>query len=186
MQSRTFARHCPNCGASYVRGLRRFRRRGTRLLVILGPILLLLAGAGAGAYLKLDHDAEVRQEKQEATEARERKAREEERQRQQAAQAQADADALEVDLRQDSVTDLERAVKKDAEENVGLGLFTGPITQVQCDAVDGNLDDLSVDAIKFDCLAANQENDDGTIEGYRYSSSIDFESGQMRWRLGGG
>jgi hypothetical protein len=186
VQSRTFDDRCPNCGSSYLRGLRRFRRRSIRMLVVLVPLLLVLGGAGAAVYLKLDHDADQRAAKREAAEQREQQRERAERQRQADAQAQADADALQADLREDSVRDLENAVKKDAEENVSLGLFTGPITQVQCDPVDGNLDDLSIDNVKFECLAANQENEDGTIEGYRYSSSIDFESGEMRWRVGGG
>ena len=186
VQSRTFDDRCPNCGSSYLRGLRRFRRRSTRVLIVLVPLLLLLGGAGAAVYLKLDHDADVKAEKREAAERRERARQAEERQRQSAAQAKADADAFQVDLREESVKDLEKAVKKDAEENVSIGLFTGPITQVQCDAAEGNLDDLTADTVKFECLAANRENDDGTIEGYRYSSSIDFETGEMRWRVGGG
>ena len=36
-----------------------------------------------------------------------------------------------------------------------------------------------------ECLAVNQSNADGTEEGYRFTGTINFDSGSYTWRLGG-
>ena len=185
VQSHTTEARCPNCGASYLRGLRRFQRRRTRVLVVAVPVLVLLSSAAAGAYLKIEHDADVRERR----EAAEQRARDEAEAREQAkqdeAEQQAALDELEIETRESAVKELEQNIESDAEENVAEGILDGPILETQCDATTGAPEELETTRGEFDCLAANERSDDGTIEGYRYSGSIDYESGELRWRLGG-
>lgn len=184
VQSRTGSDRCPNCGSSYLRGLRRFSKR-TRMLVVVVPLVLLLLGGGAAAALKIRHDNNVEQEgeKQAARDLEERQEREREQEAEE--DLQAEQDKSEIRSRRDLVKGLEKAVTKDAKESVDDGLLEGPILLTQCDVLSGELEDLSTEKGRFECLAANVENDDGTIEGYRYSGTIDYDELTYSWRLGG-
>ncbi|MFN2617629.1 MAG: hypothetical protein ABR581_10985 [Thermoleophilaceae bacterium] len=177
VQTRTFSDRCPNCGASYVRGLARLPGR-TKALLLAVPILILLAAAGAGVALKIRHDNDVKKHK------RERAKRE--RERRDRARLKRRRDELTISIRTDLVKELESAVTKDARKTVADGLLDGPVLRSSCDPLSGGPKDLAAHRGRFECLAINKTNDDGSYEGYRYSASIDYDSGTYRWRLGGG
>lgn len=153
------------------------RRPSKRVAIIAATVIVLLIAAGGGAFaLKQSND---RKEAEAAAAAADR-------QREREVEAKEASDQAERDERADMVTQLQDAIEKDAKKSVKDDLLEGPIKLVQCTATGGgSVDDLTALTGTFECLAANKENDDGTIEGYRYSGTIDWDAGQLQWRLGG-
>jgi hypothetical protein len=163
-----------------MRGFRRFGRR-TWWTVAAVVLLLLGGGAAAGVVLKARHDDKVKKQREEAARATRRRAEEravERRQRQA-------ANRVELEERKLLVRALESSVTKDAKKTVDDGLFDGPILRTQCDAAAGSLRDLSANTGTFECTAVNKDNPDGTSEGYRFSATVNYSTGEYRWHLGG-
>jgi len=189
-QATTDGTHCPYCGASYIRGGRRLSSRARRALVAV-VVLLLVGGGGTAAVLKLQHDSDVRKER-EAREARlvadkKRKQEAEVAKRRAAARAereQAALDRIERDLRRVLEQGLRKEITKSAREAVATGVLDGPIVRTSCDPIAGGVDSLDEPTGRYECLAINQENSDGTAEGYRYTGTINYRKGTYSWRLG--
>jgi hypothetical protein len=80
------------------------------------------------------------------------------------------------------VDSLQSAVKKDAEKDVTNGVLTGPILKVQCQPATAA--DATAPIANYTCLAATSESG-GTLNGYRFSGSIDTGTGSITWHLGG-
>lgn len=180
---------CPHCGTSYQRNsllprpraktTRWSRRRKTLTLVI--PLLLLVAGIGVGIYLKIDHDDQVAAERRAAERKKEEAAQR--RKAEEARQKKAEEE-LQTAIRDSSVKQLETAITKDARERVGQGVVDGPIKRTECSPNAGaDPTDPDVSSATYECIAVNKET--GTqIEGPRFSATIDFDSGDIRWHLG--
>jgi hypothetical protein len=65
------------------------------------------------------------------------------------------------------------------------GYLDGPIYGTQCDPVGGgNASDLDARTGRYSCLAYNKKKDDGTIEGYGFTATINFEKFSYQWHLG--
>jgi hypothetical protein len=193
---RTLGAFCPHCGTPYQRVERAKHRRAfskrTKVVLFATVLVLLGGGSATGVVLKHNHDQTVK-EKREA--AARKKKLEEQRRAQEAADAQQAAeeaqaaqeaeDALTRKLRRSLVADLRKSIKKDAESRVAQGLLEGPILGVQCDPVGGgNLSNLDAKTGKYSCIAYNTENPDGTIEGYGFSATVNYETFAYQWHLG--
>ncbi len=161
-QARTDGDYCPFCGASY----RRKRRLSKRGKIIAGAVLaaILAGGIATGVVLKIQHDSDVKAEQaREAEEAREAaKDREEAREE---AEAEAALEEIELAGRRDLKQSLQKAITKDANESVATGLLTGPILKTSCNPIGGGSEDLSEPTGKYECLAVNEINGDGTWKG---------------------
>jgi cell division protein FtsB len=176
-QTATGGSFCPHCGGSYERKTRprhHLTRRGKVVLALI-PTLLLLGGGATGVILKLQHDRAARHQRAEAALLA-----------QQQADAKRSANDAERVQRRDAVTSLEKAITKDAQNSVATGVLTGPILHSSCTPVSGSPDSLSARSGTFECLAANKTNaSDGTESGYRYSGTVDYDTGSITWHLGG-
>jgi hypothetical protein len=130
----------------------------------------------------LDEERELRAEAEE--EAEEAEELEEERE---AAREARQEERIERTLRQTLVTDLEKAVTKDAQEAAAeeFAIIEGPILETQCEPKGGAID-TEARTQSFSCLAITEFTGGGGAEGYRYSAEINYESFSYRWRLGGG
>jgi hypothetical protein len=185
---------CPHCGASYVRNPGRLHRISRRAkLVTVSTLLLVLLGGGASAMaLQHRNDAQAskrehaRQAKVDAQRAARqlaetvRRAAAESAAREQEAQ-----DRLTRSARRSLVEDLRKAITKDARERVTQSVLDGPIYGTQCDPVGGgNVSNLDATTGRYDCLAYNVKHDDGTIEGYRFSATINYDKFSYTWHLG--
>ncbi len=73
---------------------------------------------------------------------------------------------------------------KHARSLVTEGLLTGPIVRSTCDPVGGGRDDLEAHTGRYECLAVNEDHDDGTYSGYSYQGTINYDEGTYSWRLG--
>jgi hypothetical protein len=183
VQERTTGEFCPHCGAPYHRKPRGLKRLSKRAKIIVGAVILvlLLAGGATAAVLKVQHDNDAKAEKNREEAAARQRA-------QQAAQAERERKAdeqVQVALRRNIVKELQKAVTKDARGQVNDGLLDGPIKRTSCDPVGGgNVDDLTARTGKFECIAVNKENGDGTAEGYRFSATINYEELSYSWHLG--
>ncbi len=80
---------------------------------------------------------------------------------------------------------LQRSVTKDAIEAVNDGLLEGPILRTECTPVGGgNIDDTAQHTGNFECLAVSTVNGDGTMSGYGYAATVNYEDSSYTWRLG--
>jgi len=175
-QSTSGGTHCPSCGTPFIRrSWRPSRKQSVVTVIVLG---ILLASAG-GVVAKQRHDASERdRHNAEAAEAA--------RDRQEAADAeQAEAEAAERESRREIVKALEKAITKDAKKHVRNGVLDGPILYTSCTATGGgSTDDLTALTGTFECLAATKENKDGTISGYAFQGTADWQAGDITWHLG--
>lgn len=195
-QSRTAGGFCPHCGASYVRkrGISGARGRvsglSKRTKIVVGVLLalLLLGGAGAGVAAKLNHDDQVTADRKAAQERRDQAARDAERQAAaaEAASRQKDAaDKFTRDARREAIKEMEKSVTADAKSKVNEGLLDGPIKRTSCEPIGGgSTDDLKAKTGRFECIAVNKENADGTSEGYRFGATMNWDDFSFRWHLG--
>jgi len=186
VQSKAPGDFCPNCGKAYA------RRRPSRRThwIILGVVVALIVIAGGTALvLMVRHGNEV--EAAEAAAAKE--AEEAEALEAKQAKRQADAraakrasDKLERQTRRLVVKELQKSITKDAREKVNDGLLDGPILNTQCTPVGGgSTDDLTAITGKFECLAVNKNNGDGTVSGYSFAATVDWKKFSYTWQLGG-
>jgi hypothetical protein len=172
-QSTTSGNFCPQCGSSFVRKSRVSRRT---VLVASGVVLTLLVVGGVGWLVKKQADEADAAERAEAQAAKVEEA--------EAAQEAADED--EREMRASMVKELEKSVTKSAKEAVDDGILEGPIKSSSCTATGGgSIDDLTALTGTFECIAINKENDDGTSSGYAYTGTIEWDTGEYQWQLGG-
>ncbi|MFL5821924.1 MAG: hypothetical protein ACJ764_00620 [Solirubrobacteraceae bacterium] len=121
--------------------------------------------------------------------ARARTLREQRLHQQQAQQREQKAERqVEVTMRKSLESQLDAAITKDATHNADTGLLTsGPAQSTTCTPVSGgSSQNLSQSTGTYSCIAVYQTNSDGTQSGYRYGGTINFNSGEMTWQLGGG
>jgi hypothetical protein len=139
-------------------------------------------GSAGGLIAKSQHDKQVREDKAQAAAAR---AAEQKREAaEDKAAQQAEADDAERKLRRVLIAELEKNIVKSAKKVVKTGYFDGPILSAQCTATGGgSSDDLTALTGTFDCLAVNKENGDGTLSGYGYTGTIDWQTGDLSWQL---
>jgi hypothetical protein len=177
-QARTTGDRCPYCGGFYLRhrGARLRRRfsgltRRSKGFIVAGVALLLVGGAGIGIALKGKHDNDLAA------------------QREAAQQAQAAKQQHEQQVRQERgvlVTDMERAITRYAQNQSlkPFALINGPILRTQCDPSGGQIDIKAVTQ-DFSCLAVRTINAGGTMRGYRFSATANYNKLSYSWRLGG-
>jgi len=151
----------------------------TKVVVASVVALAVLAVAGIGALIwKNSHDTQMRNAAIAASSSK---------------QAAADAEAKEADrVRQErakrtqTVKDIEASVKKLAEKQAGEGLFDGPVLSVSCDPIGGgSTDDLTAKTTVFECFAATKDNGDGTLSGKKYHATMNWDTGDYTYGLGG-
>lgn len=95
------------------------------------------------------------------------------------------ADQSEREHRTTLVEELEKNITNSAKEAVDDGVLEGPILSSSCTATGGSVDDLTSLTGTFSCIAVNKENDDGTANGFEYAGTVDWDSGELQWQLGG-
>lgn len=160
---------------------RRKMKRGT-LVAILATASIIVLGAGGGIAWKVISD---QQEAEAAAAAAELQAEKEAAAEAQRIQEEEIAESVERDFRKAMVSSIEESVKKMAEEHVSTGLLDGPIIEVSCSPVNGgSTDNLDEATTVFECFAANKDNEDGTMSGYTYSSTMNWDSGEYTYSLG--
>jgi MoxR-like ATPase len=149
---------------------------------------LLVAGSATGLVMKVSHDNEVTNQRVAAAAAQKRTA--------DAAKASADAAAAAVAVKQaaddttrterkDAVTEMEASILKDAKARVRAQELTGPILSASCTPLGGgSADDLTALTGTFECIAVNKKNADGSSQGYRFASTINWNEGSYSWHLG--
>lgn len=193
---RTSGAFCPHCGTSYDRATSQpTRRRPSKRALLVSLAVFVVVGGGAGAaVVKHNHDVQVADDKREAAaraeaeaEAAKRDAAEKAAARvaETAREEKATKDRLLRSIRATLIVDLRKAITKDARKRVNEGILDGPIYGTQCDPVGGgNASNLDARTGKYDCMAISKKNDDGTIEGYRFSSTVNFKEFSYTWHLG--
>jgi hypothetical protein len=186
VQATTTGAFCPNCGKPYAKRQRISKR--ARLIVLGFVAILLLAGAGTAVAMKVHHDNQVtaaRHRREAAAEkARQlaaQRAAAERRAAAAAARERATERKFQREIRRQVVSSLEDSVSKDAKKDVADGLLDGPILRSQCDPAPGT---ASNTAAAYGCLAVTKENSDGTMSGYNFAATVNFNKGSYTWRLG--
>lgn len=178
VQSTASGDFCPNCGTSYVR--RRRPQLTRRRIVAAVAVPVLVVALAGGVIVKRSHDQGVRDDRAAAAE------RAAEQEADEAEAAQQAADDAERASRAKLVSALESNITKHAKKAVKDDLLDGPILSASCTATGGgSTDDLTALTGTFDCMAINKKNDDGTMSGYGYAGTIDWQSGELTWQLGG-
>lgn len=143
-----------------------------RTFVILGAaIALVVAVAVGGLAVKSNLDAQAEAAAAEA-EAKE--------------EAAADKkDQQERSERAAVVPQIETSVQTMAEGHAVDGVIDGPIISVSCSPVGGgSTDDLTERTTIFDCFVANLDNGDGTLSGYHYNATMNWDTGEYTYGLG--
>jgi membrane protein involved in colicin uptake len=163
------------------------KRRVGKWLAIAGAVAVLLGLVGGGIAWKVADDARVAAAEAEA--AAEKAAAEEredqEREETAAAAAQERRDDADREARRASVSEIEASVKTMAEGHAADGITDGPIIDVSCSPVGGgSTDDLTEQTTVFECFAANKDNGDGTMSGYKYNATMNWSSGSFTYSLG--
>lgn len=182
VQSTVGGHYCPNCGASFDR--RRSSRLSRRTVALGAAALLVIAAVGTGILVKNSSDTKTEARAEAALAEEAAVAEEQEAARLEAAQRA--SDASERTQRGEVVVQLEDNITKDAKELVDDDLLEGPIKSSSCTATGGgSTDDLTALTGTFECIAVNKEGDDGTASGYAYNGTIDWQSGELTWQLGG-
>ena len=99
--------------------------------------------------------------------------------------AQAAENKVERTLRKNTVSEIEKSIKRMAKGPVTSGLIEGPIINVSCDPIgDGSVDDLSEKTTAFRCLVADKKNNDGTMSGYYYNARMNWRTGSYTFGYG--
>jgi hypothetical protein len=89
---------------------------------------------------------------------------------------------IEVKYGHESVTELEGAITKEADEESSEG-FSEYVTRTNCEPTSGRLEPSKA-AQDFRCIAVTAE-EGGTERGYRYEGTINYAKGSFSWRFGG-
>ncbi|OZC84452.1 hypothetical protein CH304_18645 [Rhodococcus sp. 15-649-1-2] len=174
----------PDPASTHNTGTSQPRWRPTKKAVIVAAAVLAVLVIG-GTTTKLVADSNAREEQQAVEEAA-----------QAAAQLESDrlaAEAAEKEEKDDaerlsrilSVSEIETSVKTMAEGHVEKGIVDGPIIKVKCSPVGGgSTDDLTETTTVFECFAANKDNGDGTMSGYKYNSTMNWSTGSFTYGFG--
>lgn len=192
VQSQVSGEYCPNCGKNFVRG----PKVGRKAIISALVALAVLIGTGTGIALKVRHDraeerstaAEERRAVQEAAEVEAEQQEEAEAAaaslREQRQQAKRDREAAERRLRNSAIKEMQKTITTDARDSVADGLLTGPILYTFCNPLGGgSIDDLTALTTTFDCLAVNEELDDGRASGYGFDATMNWNDGSYTWQL---
>lgn len=190
-QTETDGDYCPQCGASYVHGRKGLSRR-SKIIAAAVVGVLVLGGGAVAIVTKVNHDNQVTEDRQRAEAAAKAAAvaaaaqrRQEEQIAQQKADAKAERDKIERSIRQLAVRGMRKSITKDARSRVAEGVLDGPIYGTQCDPVGGgSVSNLDAKTSRFECLAIDKKNGDGTVEGYRFTATMNWDKGSYTWRLG--
>lgn len=172
----------PHCGQLFAQRSARQVSGTVKVAVAALLALLLLGGAGAAVAIHL-HNEDVRS----ARSRREAVAAAHEREAlSQAASAKLAAEQSKISERQQLESALESAISKDAKEQVGKELLTGPILSTTCTPINGgSSQDLAQTTGTYTCLAVNEKKSGGAEAGYTYTGTINFVTGNYTWKLGG-
>jgi hypothetical protein len=104
---------------------------------------------------------------------------------QEAKEAQADVDRAERLVRKESVSEIEKSIKKMARKHVREGIIEGPVIRVSCDPVaGGSVENLSEKTTAFQCFMANEDNKDGTMSGHYYHATMNWGTGSYTYGFG--
>jgi hypothetical protein len=185
--SETVGDFCPHCGASFVRR-QRFSRRSRLILAAVLALVILAAGAGA-LTVKLHRDAQHRTAQRAAAAAVARQMAAEARRaaaKRAAAAAKRIETAQQIAARHASEREMETSITTWARKQVSSGLLNGPILRTSCTPIGGGSQNLAEITVKYDCLAVDKDNTDGTSDGYGVHATMDFSTGQYQWGLGNG
>ncbi|MGO4534395.1 hypothetical protein [Leifsonia sp. 2MCAF36] len=165
------------------------RKKRSVLWMSLAVVVALLVAGGVTAAVVANnvHMQEVAQEKAAAkkkADDRAAAAAEAARAAKVAAAAKQAADDAKRAQRVQTITTVEAAIKKMAEDDIAKGLLTGPVLGVSCNPVSGSADDLTDTTTTFDCFVGNKDNGDGTQSGYFFNATINWTSGEYTYGLG--
>lgn len=158
----------------------------TKILLGIGAgLVVLVAASGIGWKMVVDNQAAIAQAEEEQRIADEEQA-----------EIEAEQDRLEAqmlleeaarDARKASIEGIQDSVKSMAEGHIADGLLTGPIIEVTCSPVGGgSTDDLDQSTTVFGCFVANKDNGDGTMTGYHYNATMNWDTGQYTYGMGKG
>lgn len=154
------------------------------LVVLAVAVGLLLLFGGVAGVMKASADAQAAQHAATIKRTKERAAQRAAQLESQRAEKAA-ADAAERESRASLISSLEKSVQKTAKKDVALGILTGPILEVTCTPLGGgSTDDLTQRSATFECFATNKKNDDGTANGYTFSATANWTTGEYTWKLG--
>ena len=189
VQSQTSGEFCPHCGAKYMHGRKGLGAVSKRTKIIAAAVVavIVLAGGGVAIAEKISHDDQVTQDKERA-EAAAKAAAAQKAQEQKAADAEAaaqeESDNSERALRRELVREMESSIKKDALKRVNEGTLTGPIKKVSCNPVGGGSEsDLADKTGRYDCIAVDKTNSDGTESGYPFKATANWDEFSYTWQL---
>ena len=159
-------------------------RRTVWVVAIVVGVVLALGGAAAVVVSNLNASAEAQALEQERKQEQEQAERERQRE-EAAARAQEEADALERESRADTVADIEDAVKAMASEHADDEIIDAEPIEVSCSPVNGgSTDDLTEQTTVFSCFVATEDNGDGTMSGYTYHATMNWDSGEYSYGFG--
>ncbi|MDI9896011.1 DUF2510 domain-containing protein [Rhodococcus sp. IEGM 1381] len=155
--------------------------------MIAAAVLLVLAIGGT--TLKIANDSRVESELQASQQAAQLAAEEAakvEAERVATVAAEKDAaDSAERVRRLLAVSGIESSVQTMAQGHADKGTINGPIISVTCSPVGGgSTDDLTASTTVFECFAANKDNGDGTMSGYKYNSTMNWDTGRYTYGFG--
>lgn len=185
-QSTTSGKFCPNCGNGFERGGAPRVNKNSLIAGVLAVVLIAATTVGFALKNRHDSNAEAARVAAVAKSETARLAAVAKSEAADNAKIKSDADDAERKQRAAWVTALESYIKKDAKKKVGEGILDGPILSGSCTATGGgSTDDLTALTGTFDCMAVNKENKDDTMSGYSYAGTIDWQTGEFTWRLGG-
>lgn len=104
-----------------------------------------------------------------------------------AAEARQDAkQSAERRYRENAILEMQKTITEDARDDVGEGFLDGPILYTTCNPLGGgSIDDLTALTTTFDCLAVNEEMEDGRASGYSYGATMNWDDRSYTWKLGG-
>lgn len=188
--SRTSGDFCPHCGLRFTGKVRDGISRGVKIAVAALFVLVVLGGAGVAVAIKVHHDNQVAAQHRQAVAALKARQQAEQQRRQQLQQQQRQQQAqraAEVSSRQALEGQLQTNITKDATQKASQGFLTsGPAQSTTCTrASGGSSQNLSEASGTYSCIAVYQTNSDGTQSGYRYSGTINFDTGMLTWQPGG-
>ena len=177
---------CPECGTPFIKPPVWKNR-----LVQVGAGAAVLALVATGAVVALQSNAENQREKEAAAaaaaEAQRQKEAEEAAAQEaadQAAQEQAAAE-LQVQLRQATVKDIQRAVTKMARDHASQGMLDGWPKRTECTPKSGqSIENLNRSSTSFACFVVTDDNSDGTYSGYNYHALMNWDTGQYTYGFG--
>jgi hypothetical protein len=160
-----------------------------RAKLVIAALVVVIVGGGASTAvaMKVQHDNAVKAEHQRQERIAQQKHEEQQRRERAriAEQRRQDAlDEIERESRRGLEKSLRKAITKHARDLVSKGLLDGPILKSVCDPVGGGRDDLEAHTGKYDCMAVHTESGDGTMRGYTYSGTINYDDFSYTWKLG--